>query len=468
MSFSPELAEIRFGCGLSPVIAPPTSVLALLNGLNGPDHMAARFPVGGFGPLRDRLNRAKDLRKQARKSGDKSDLNAQIKSLRRDSAKQGSQWFVQSLQRWVHTEQGFRERLVAFWGDHFTAMGKNPLLKFATTPYIEEAIRPNISGQFADMLIATTTHPLMLHYLDQGVSVGPGSKVATNSKKRRGLNENLAREVLELHTLGVGGPYSQGDVRQLAELFTGLSFSRDTDFRFQAKLAEPGPETILGKTYGTDPATLEPVLQSLRDLAVHPATAHHIATKLAVHFVSDTPDPDLIQHIAGRYVDTGGNLMAVYAALLEHPSGWAVAGNIVAGDAARGGNVKPPLDFIASACRALVPAPKQVGGADPRAIRRLFLGPLALMGQPWQHPNGPDGWPEDDAAWITPQGVSTRLRWALSVPQRLRPDLPDPREFVTSALGASAPQSVHFAARSAESKSDAIGLVLASPAFQRR
>lgn len=458
MPFSPELAEIRFGCGLSPDLAPPPTSHAVLDGLLRPDDMAARFPIDNFGPLRGRLLEVGKLRREARNSANRAKLLAQIKTLRRASAKEGSHWFAQSLQRWVHTEHGFRERLVAFWADHFTAMGKNLVLKFATPAYVEEAIRPHVSGAFADMLIATTTHPLMLHFLDQGNSVGPDSRIARRGNKRTGLNENLAREVLELHTLGVDGPYSQTDVRQLAELFTGLSYSRSTEFKFRAKFAEPGPETVLGKSYGGDPATLEPILQSLRDLAVHPATAQHIAQKLAVHFVSDRPDPALVQHLAGRFVDTGGNLMAVNAALLEHPASWQAGLD----------NVKPPLDFIASACRALVPTPDRVKAMNPRAIRRLMLAPLALMGQPWQHPNGPDGWTEEDAAWITPQGVSTRLRWALSAPQKLRPNLPDPRRFVTSALGSYATQSVHFAASAAESKSDAIGLVLASPAFQRR
>jgi len=458
MSFSPELAEIRFGCGLSPEIAKPPDPDAVLQGLNGPDEMARRFPIDGFSKVAARAAKVAKLRRQGRKSDNKSETRDKIKAYRREGKKEGSRWFVQSLQRWIHTEHGFRERLVAFWADHFTAFGKNPILRYATGPYVEEAIRPNISGSFADLLIATTTHPIMLHYLDQGGSIGPGSRAASRSKKPKGLNENLARELLELHTLGVGGPYTQNDVRQLAELFTGLSFSNKAGFQFRAKFAEPGPETVLGTQYGNDPATLAPILQALRDLATHPATARHIASKLAVHFVSDVPDPALVQHIAGRFRDTGGDLRAVNEALLEHPSSWDTGL----------GNVKPPADFIASAARALAPETDRIAALDTRATRLFLLEPLTMMGQPWQHPNGPDGWNETDAAWITPQGVSTRLRWALSVPQKLRPDLPDPRVFVTAALGQFAPQSVHTAARFAESRSDAIGLVLAAPAFQRR
>lgn len=458
MPYSSELAEIRFGCGLSPAIDPPPDIAAILQGLGGPDDMAARFAIGETESLRTRLSKVSKLRAQLRGSANPAELRKQIGVHRRQSAKEGRRWLGRSLQRWIHTENGFRERLVAFWADHFTAMGKNSILRFATSPYIEETIRPHVTGQFCEMLIATTTHPLMLHYLDQSTSVGPGSRTASKARKPKGLNENLAREVLELHTLGVDGPYSQTDVRQLAELFTGLGHSRDSGFVFRARSAEPGSETVLGNTYGDDPATLKPIVQFLRDLAQHPATAQYIARKLAVHFVSDDPDPALVRHIAGRYSNTGGDLMAVYSALLEHPSSWH---NELS-------NVKPPLDFIASASRALSPAPDRIAKMSPGAINRLFLQPLGLMGQPWLRPNGPDGWAEEDPAWITPQGVSLRLRWALSTPQRLHRDLPDPSVFVTSALGSFATQPVRFAARSAESRSDAIGLVLASPAFQRR
>lgn len=430
----------------------------MLQGLNGLDQAAERFAIGGFTSVRQRLSRLVALRQQAAKSSQTNALKMQIKALRRETTQEGALWYTRSLQRFIHTDTGFRERLVAFWADHFTARGKKPLLAFATAPYVEEAIRPQINGNFADLLIAATLHPLMLHFLDQAGSVGPNSPAAKRSKKLKGLNENLAREVLELHTLGVDGPYSQTDVRQLAKLFTGLSYSRGLNFRFRPGFAETGTETVLGITYGSDPASLAPIEQSLRDLAVHPATARHIAQKLAVHFVSDTPDPALVQHIEGRFIDTGGDLMAIYDALLNHPSAWKPILS----------NVKPPADFVASACRALVPAPDQIKALNAVTVRRLFLRPLALMGQSWNRPNGPDGWAEEDTAWVTPQGISARLHWAFNVPQKLRPALPDPRDFVVNALGPFAPQPVQFAANAAESKSDAIGLILAAPAFQRR
>lgn len=433
----------------------------MLSGLTGPDVMATTYPIEPFDAFRARMIEVTRLRKQMRKVRGtpefktlKKERNILNKIARQDRAR----WYGQTILRWSHTQTGFRERLASFWADHFTAMGKVGVVRRATSPYVEEAIRPHLSGAFEDLLIAAVTHPLMLIYLDQMQSIGPNSKRGKNSSGKRGLNENLAREVLELHTLGVEGSYSQTDVRELAELFTGMTFQAEVGFKFARDRAEPGAETVLGRAYGGDPAKLEPVLQALRDLARHPDTARHIAWKLAVHFVADTPDPDLIAALQTRYLDTDGDLMALYGVLLDHPASW----NRVLY------NAKPPFDFIASTCRALALREDRFDGMKENQFKSTLLTPMSLMGQTWQLPAGPDGWPEEDDAWITPQGVSARLRWAMTVPQVLRRDLPDPDGFVTTTLADLAPDPVRFAANVAESRSDAIGLVLSSPAFQRR
>ena len=461
MSFTSELAEIRFGCGLSPVIPAPTSVQAMLDGLMGPDTMTRQFPVETFDTFRDRMIAATELRKRMRKArgtpefeGLRKERNLMNKDARQDMAA----WYGQTLLRWSYTPTGFRERLTAFWADHFTATGKAGVVRRATSPYVEDAIRPHLTGRFADLLVAAVTHPLMLIYLDQIQSMGPASKRALKSNGKFGLNENLAREVLELHTLGVDGTYAQDDVRQLAELFTGMTFQPRVGFKFSRDMAEPGAETVLGNSYGGDPARLEPVLNALRDLAVHPDTARHVAWKLAVHFVADTPDPDLVAALERRFLETDGDLTALYAEMLAHPAAWDTTLH----------NVKQPFDFVASTCRSLSVDPGVFAGMDEKQFRANLLTPMTLMGQTWQTPAGPDGWPEEDDAWITPQGLSARVRWAMAIPLVLRPDLPDPRRFVTDALGDLAPEPVRFAANAAESRSDAIGLVLSSPAFQRR
>lgn len=461
MQFSGVLAEKRFGCGLSPELSAPSSPEQMLAGLSGPDTMATAFPIDSFDAFHVYLIEGKKAYRAMRKARGtdafedrKKDFNRLQGKVRQDQAL----WFTRTISRWSHTPTGLRERLSLFWADHFIAHGKTRMTRRAMSQYIETVIRPNLSGRFEDMLIAVTLHPIMLTYLDQSESVGPGSAVAQSSKRPRGLNENLAREVMELHTLGVGGAYTQTDVRELAELFTGLKFDPQKGTVFNAKAAEPGPETILGQTYDSTPPGLEPIRDALRDLARHPDTARHIAWKLAVHFVSDDPDPDLVATLAQRYRATDGDLLAVYDALLTHPAAWAPELK----------NIKPPFDFVASACRALAVSPDRLEQLDRNDLATYFFAPLRLMGQRWQVPPGPDGWPEEDGAWLTPQGLSTRLRWAMVIPANLRRDLPDPRAFLTTALGPDAPEAVQFAASAAERRMDGVGLVLSSPAFQRR
>ncbi|MBR9651007.1 DUF1800 domain-containing protein [Thalassovita aquimarina] len=466
MTFDPILAEKRFGYGLSPRVAPPETVADMLLRLRGPDTIAARFPVEPFSVFRARMLEGARLRKELKKlrgteAGEAVRKDYQL--LKKAAREEHRRWLALSLIRRAWTGDGFRERLAAFWADHFTAQGKAGLLKRATSPYIEDAIRPHLSGRFADLLYAVTTSPLMLHYLDQGNSMGPDSPKAQRVGARAGLNENLARELLELHTLGVGGPYTQTDVRQLAELLTGLAYNAKQGMKFRKEFAEPGAETVLGKSYGGGKPGLHDIRAVLEDLAAHPATAAHIARKLAVHFVSDTPDPDLVRTLSERYRDTGGDLAQVYEALLTHPAAWRPELT----------NIKLPDEFIASAMRALAIDPQVFTGiADGRKheklVARLFLRPLRLMGQPWQMPLGPDGWAEEDTTWLTPQGLTARIDWALSAPAKMRKPLPDPRTFVTEALGRDAPEAVRFAAKAAENRREGIALILTSPAFQRK
>ncbi|MFD1509454.1 DUF1800 domain-containing protein [Lacimonas salitolerans] len=460
--FDPVLAEIRFGCGLSPMVAAPPSADAMLYRLAGPDAIAARFPVEDFTTFRERMIRAEGFLETRRKNRGTPEAQEARKAqqLERKHARIAqSEWQAQRMLRRVWTDNGLRERLTWFWADHFTAVGKAGTIRRAATPYVEEAIRPHVTGRFADLLRAAVTSPMMLHYLDQHRSIGPNSRRGLNSGGRAGLNENLAREVLELHTLGVEGPYSQDDVRQLAELFTGMYFDGRSGFKFRKDLAEPGAETVLGRSYGGTEGNVADIFAVLDDLATHPATAAHVAQKLAVHFVADRPDPALVAHLTARFAETEGDLMAVTAALLEHPAAWAPGLQ----------NVKQPWEFMTSAARALAVEPDRFDGAEENELRGLLQRPLVLMGQRWETPLGPDGWAEDDSAWITPQGLSARMSWAMTMPARLQRDrLPDPREFVDHALGPNAPEAVVFAAQAAENRREGVGLILSSPAFQRK
>ncbi|MEO0751893.1 MAG: DUF1800 domain-containing protein [Pseudomonadota bacterium] len=458
MSFTPERAAIRFGCGLSPRKPALGSVDDMLAMLSGPDFAAQDFPIPGMEPVFEMALREQKARRATRPFKGTDAYEAafeKVKIERRAMRDAAAIWFGQSLMRRAQTADGFRERLSSFWTDHFTATGKQLGLKFAQINYAQEAIRPHVAGRFADMLRAAATHPLMLHYLDQAKSVGPDSRIAKRNPKR-GLNENLAREMLELHTLGVGGPYTQTDVRQLAELLAGLTFTHVDGFLFAKRQADPGVKTILGRRYGGEDR-LSAIHQVFEDISIHPATARHLAAKLAVHFVGDSPDMALVEAMETRFLDTDGDLLAVYEVLLNHPSAW--------GDGM--GNVKQPIDFIGSSLRALDLQPRQMPTKKVARMRKFFYSPLVMMGQTWGHPAGPDGWPEADEDWITPQRLAARLQWAMSTPLRLRRTLPDPRDFVEIALGGAATEQVRFAARAAESRPEGVGIVLSSVAFQR-
>ena len=445
-----ELAAIRFGTGLPASGA--ANAGALMTGLAGPDPMPSVHP----GIPRQEADAFKrhyvEVTAKARKTksdeGDKA-----LREIRQTRRVLQLQTLRVPLARAVDAPSGFRERLVHFWADHFTVVSKTVFNVLLPSIHADEAIRPHVAGRFADMLRASTLHPAMLIYLDQAQSIGPNSKVG--QRKKRGLNENLAREVIELHTLGVGAAYAQSDITQMAELLTGLAVA-DTGFVFRPQQAEPGAETVLGVTY--DGEGMEPILAVLEDIATRPETAAHIARKLAVHFVSDTPDESMVQAMTRAFGDTGGDLPAVYRAMLDHPAAWGP-------DLAK---ARQPLDFVVAALRALGVGGKQVMDLGDQPFRRLFFTALAGMGQPWQSPRGPDGWPEVAEAWITPQLLAARVIWAMEAPSRLVADLPEPSALVVRALGSAPDERIAWAAARAETRDQGVGVIFASPMFNRR
>ena len=216
----------------------------------------------------------------------------------------------------VRTAAPFRERLVLFWSNHFTVSARRPELLGLAGAFEREAIRPNVTGSFLDLLRAVVRHPGMLVYLDNARSVGPGSPAG--QRRDRGLNENLARELMELHTLGVDGGYTQADVTQLARILTGWSVDEDGAFRFRELTHEPGPKVLLGRTYPE--AGVDEGEAALAALARHPSTARHVATRLARHFAADDPPPALVGRLAARFLATDGDLPSVYRTLVESPS----------------------------------------------------------------------------------------------------------------------------------------------------
>jgi uncharacterized protein (DUF1800 family) len=347
-------------------------------------------------------------------------------------------------------DRPFRERLVQFWSNHFTVSVQRPVVIPVATAFEDEAIRPHALGRFRDMLNAVARHPAMLLYLDNAQSVGPNS--VTGLLKGKGLNENLAREMLELHTLGVGGGYTQADVTELAKILTGWSIGRDNEpeagsFRYRPVIHEPGPKVLLGRTY--QEAGQNEALAAFDDLAARPATAHHIATKLARHFVADDPPAGAVDHLAETFRKSGGDLSAVSMALVDLPQIWTNPQS----------KIKTPNDLVISAYRAFGVSDPQYGDAA--------LGSLRLMGQaPFAAPS-PAGWPDTADAWVAPEAMMTRVQWALAAGHKIDGHA-DARIVARATIQPIASDSTMFHIDNAPSPAEALALLIASPEFQRR
>jgi len=447
------LSAIRFGIGLAPEGAGAVGADALLAQLDAPDADAARFAVTPFATRLSMI--AEDMRlAHARANGD-GDANGRM----RDLARRREDWFEADLRaclcRVAFGTQGFRERLVLFWENHFATLPQMARFEGTHAAFGNEAIRPHVAGDFATLLRAAVLHPVMLHALDQNRSAGPNSVAA--QRGRGGLNENLGREVMELHSLGVAADYTQADVRQMALLLAGMTIKPARGAVFARNLAEPGLKTVLGRSYGGPTPALADIHAALDDLARHPATARHISHKLAAHFTGPGPDAGLVAAMETAFNASNGDLRAVYAAMLGHPAAWVPELRAA----------KPPFAWIASALRALAPDPDVILTLGARDTRAYLLGPLRLMGQPWAEPPGPQGFPDTPAQWITPPMLAARIQWAMAIP-RVLAGQPDPRDFVETALGDLADEGVRFAARAAESRWEGVCLILSSHAFMRR
>jgi uncharacterized protein (DUF1800 family) len=339
------------------------------------------------------------------------------------------------------------ERLTRFWSNHFTVSCVRPEIHGFAGAFEREAIRPHVTGNFVDMLLAAERHPAMLFYLDQVTSVGPNSPVG--QRQNKGLNENLAREMLELHTLGVDGGYTQDDVEALARILTGWSIARLRDpdtgmFRFYPTLHEPGPQTLLGKTYAEEGADQSDI--ALRDLAAHPATAKHIALKLARHFIADNPPPDAVARIAHVFQKTGGDLKRVTAAVVHEDAAW------------------KPFTKVRTPEELLIAASCVTGFAPPTPFLVQTLH--VLDQQPFFAPQ-PSGWPDEAKDWVGPESVLHRADCCQSFAARL-PNLPDPIVLADAVFGETLPDETAQAIKHAASRREGLALLMASPEFQRR
>ena len=360
----------------------------------------------------------------------------------------------------VSTDRPFVERLTQFWTNHFAvSVDKNVVLGLAGS-LEREAIRPNVLGNFGDLLLAVESHPAMLLYLDNHLSVGPNSKAAQNVERRHterkvGINENLARETLELHTLGVGGGYTQTDVTSYAEVITGWSIGGEQGrqpqgdpgkFMFRAELHEPGPKVVLGKRY-PDTGYGQGVAV-LHDLANNPSTARFIATKHARHFIADDPPRKAVDRIAQAYMSSGGHLPTVYRALIDAPDAWTQPL----------AKYKTPSDYIVSSFRGL-----QI----PLDNVRMPLAPFELLGQRNYGPGSPAGWPDRSADWDGGSALMKRIEWADAIGQKLG-NRRDAAELAPQLLGETLTSATRTAIARAASGSQAVTLLMAAPEFMRR
>lgn len=376
------------------------------------------------------------------------------------------------LEAALTTETPVHERLVHFWSNHFTVSTAKPGAVALPPSFEKDAIRPHVGGRFADMLLASTKHPGMIVYLDNWLSIGPNSQAAQNPRRARrlpgggrptGINENLAREVLELHTLGVNGGYTQRDVQALAAIITGWTYERprlrdlvSEDvaerngpqlFEFDADAHEPGPKTLLNRTYAQTGVVQGEA--ALGDLARHPSTARFVATKLCRHYIADAPPAPAIARVERSFRESEGDLHETMEAVVDSPEAW-----------------EAPL--------AKFKRPEEYAIALLRSTNLRTLPPgsgiaaLSSMGQrPYAAP-GPDGWADIADAWLTADLVWKRLEFAQAYATRIgRADV-DPMQIGEACLGPLLSDETRTAVARAESPAQGLALLYGAPEMQRR
>ncbi|WP_293474323.1 DUF1800 family protein [Phenylobacterium sp.] len=365
------------------------------------------------------------------------------------------------------TDAGFCERWALFWANHFTASATKAQVSGLVGPFENEAIRPHVFGRFADLLAAAETHPAMLLYLDQAQSIGPNSRAAQLQGRRgarqpdgapprpAGLNENLAREILELHTVGIGGGYAQADVTEFARALTGLGLARPNEPQtqlvvFRQPAHEPGARTVMGRPYPA--GGREQAGAILADLAAAPQTARFVCAKIARHFVADDPPPALAARLEKTWLGSGGDLARVAEALIDAPEAWAP----------QPAKFKTPYEFVISSYRATGGAPQ-----GPRWGPQVNQALSGLGQRPFGAPS-PKGWPDEAAPWAASDALVKRMQFAQGLAAAVGPDVQDPNALAAATLGARLSPTAAAAIRRAESRPEAVALLLMTPEFQRR
>lgn len=458
MSLEGAIAVHRFGLGARPGEIesarhdPKGWLLAQMEGpADQPQPLGQTQLMTGAGLVADLIQYQKDREKE-RRSGNAQDP---VKLFFKNRVQIYNNEMQARYALGFSTARPFAERMVRFWSNHFVVSAQNPRATTLVGAFEREAIRPNIDKTFEEMLLAAVTHPAMLLYLDNAQSVGPDSLAAMISGK--GLNENLGRELMELYTLGVDGGYTQADVVALAKLLTGWTIDRkgsgETGSIFLARIHEPGKIALRGKTY---PSGEEGTEAAIRDLARDPATARHIARKLAVHFIADDPPQESCARLEKAFVGSGGSLPALTEAVVSDPAAWSQAL----------AKMRTPVEYVTASMRLLGwprtgDQQKQVQGA---------MAAVRLMGEVPLGPPAPKGWPDTSEAWSGPNAVLNRIEWARQLGNRVGSAIgkEDAMAAATAALGGLLGKETQSVMRGAATGGEALALLVASPEFQRR
>jgi uncharacterized protein (DUF1800 family) len=470
MLLQPEIAVLRFGLGARPgelATAASDPRAWLLAQTRGPAERAGTTELAPSNEIFEALLTAREERREQRlEAATPQEANAAGAIVREAYQPHYRAQVLARAASAALTTQPFGERLVHFWANHFAVSADKGTIHGLAGTLENEAIRPHVNGRFVELLTAVEQHPCMIAFLDNQNSVGANSVAARRAAarfaaptdrapRRFGINENLAREILELHTLGVGGGYRQEDVTSFAEILTGWSIGGGRGrlaggaagkFNFHAELHEPGAKMLLGKRYAEQgQAEGEAVLT---DLAAHPSTARFLATKLVRHFIADDPPPKAVERVARAYLKSGGHLPQVYAALIDSPEAWEPQAR----------KFKTPEDFVFSTLRALESTPS---GAQE------VIHAFDLMSQRQYTPGSPAGWADTAASWDGSDALMHRVLWASQTAGRFR-DTARPTEIADAALGGRLRPETATAMRRASTGGQAVALLLMSPEFQRR
>jgi uncharacterized protein (DUF1800 family) len=457
------IALNRFGLGARPDEVTPTEPQRWLI------EQFPRFEVrpAGFAALDDagaavrKYREGQQANRRLAKQNDAPDAKAGLKAERQDFRQDVQALYRAGVQARADsalaTEAPFVERMVHFWSNHFCVSVDNPRVTAFAAAFERDAIRPHVLGRFSDMALAVEQHPAMLIYLNQFQSIGPNSPAASrNPDRKRGLNENLAREIMELHTLGVRSGYTQADVTEFARSLTGWTVDGlgggraaegDPDrFTFRPAQHEPGVRTILGRRYGQDGEGQ--ARAALMDFAHAPATATHVATKLARHFAGDDPPPALVARLAESFTRSKGHLPTVYRALIASPEAWVATPT----------KFKTPWEWTISSLR----------GVGRREVGEMQIATLQTqLGQRVWKPGAPAGWDDIAASWAGSDALLRRVEIAQRLAAPLAESV-DARALAPRIMPASLSAATADQIARSESPAGAIALMLCSPDFLRR